>query len=142
MLLARDIRALNPACLLFRLDVIALDGRSRMGSDTLVVRNLRKTVRVPQLLMFSLAMPLAMLVLFSQVFRSVADAGAFHRVVGAGVPHQQLLRLFQLIQRPEAVLIVDPPLFGEVGGSRGPLEQPRPHARWICENRPAPAVPA
>ena len=38
----------------------------------LVVRNLRTTARVPQLLMFSVTMPMAMLVLFSQVFRSVA----------------------------------------------------------------------
>ena len=33
--------------------------------------------RVPQLLMFSLTMPMAMLVLFSQVFRSVADGPGF-----------------------------------------------------------------
>ena len=39
---------------------------------TLLIRNLVKTLRVPQLLMFSMAMPLAMLVLFSQVFRSIA----------------------------------------------------------------------
>ncbi len=43
----------------------------------LVVRNLRTTARVPQLLMFSLMMPMAMLVLFSQVFRSVADGPGF-----------------------------------------------------------------
>jgi ABC-2 type transport system permease protein len=43
----------------------------------LVVRNLRTTARVPQLLMFSLTMPMAMLVLFSQVFRSVADGPNF-----------------------------------------------------------------
>jgi ABC-2 type transport system permease protein len=43
----------------------------------LVSRNLRTTARVPQLLMFSLTMPMAMLVLFSQVFRSVADGPAF-----------------------------------------------------------------
>lgn len=43
----------------------------------LVTRNLRTTARVPQLLMFSLTMPMAMLVLFSQVFRSVADAPGF-----------------------------------------------------------------
>jgi len=43
----------------------------------LVARNLRKTIRVPQLLMFSMAMPLAMLILFSQVFRAIADSGAF-----------------------------------------------------------------
>lgn len=43
----------------------------------LVTRNLRTTARVPQLLMFSLTMPMAMLVLFSQVFRSVADSPAF-----------------------------------------------------------------
>jgi ABC-2 type transport system permease protein len=43
----------------------------------LVARNLRTTARVPQLLMFSLTMPLAMLVLFSQVFRSVARGPDF-----------------------------------------------------------------
>jgi ABC-2 type transport system permease protein len=43
----------------------------------LVRRNLRATARVPQLLMFSLMMPMAMLVLFSQVFRSVADSPGF-----------------------------------------------------------------
>ena len=43
----------------------------------LVSRNLRTSTRVPQLLMFSLTMPMAMLVLFSQVFRSVADTPAF-----------------------------------------------------------------
>jgi ABC-2 type transport system permease protein len=43
----------------------------------LVGRNLRTTGRVPQLLMFSLTMPMAMLVLFSQVFRSVADGPGF-----------------------------------------------------------------
>lgn len=44
---------------------------------SLLTRNLVKTIRVPQLLMYSMAMPLAMLVLFSQVFRSIAAAGAF-----------------------------------------------------------------
>ena len=43
----------------------------------LLTRNLLKTVRVPQLLMYSMAMPLAMLVLFSQVFRSIASADTF-----------------------------------------------------------------
>ncbi|HUP72799.1 MAG TPA: ABC transporter permease [Acidimicrobiales bacterium] len=43
----------------------------------LVGRNLRTTARVPQLLMFSLTMPMAMLILFSQVFRSVADSPLF-----------------------------------------------------------------
>jgi ABC-2 type transport system permease protein len=43
----------------------------------LVRRNLRTSARVPQLLMFSLTMPMAMLVLFSQVFRSVADSAGF-----------------------------------------------------------------
>jgi ABC-2 type transport system permease protein len=43
----------------------------------LIARNLRTSARVPQLLMFSLTMPMAMLVLFSQVFRSVAEAPAF-----------------------------------------------------------------
>ena len=43
----------------------------------LVTRSLRTTARVPQLLMFSLTMPLAMLVLFSQVFRSVAAGPDF-----------------------------------------------------------------
>jgi ABC-2 type transport system permease protein len=43
----------------------------------LVRRNLLTTARVPQLLMFSLTMPMAMLILFSQVFRSVADSSRF-----------------------------------------------------------------
>ena len=43
----------------------------------LVRRNLRTSARVPQLLMFSLTMPMAMLVLFSQVFRSVANSSGF-----------------------------------------------------------------
>jgi len=43
----------------------------------LVARCLRTSMRVPQLLMFSLTMPMAMLVLFSQVFRSVADGPSF-----------------------------------------------------------------
>lgn len=48
----------------------------------LVRRNLVTSARVPQLLMFSLTMPMAMLVLFSQVFRSVADGPAFPDGVG------------------------------------------------------------
>ena len=54
-------------------------GRS-LASDqliSLVRRSLRTSARVPQLLMFSLTMPMAMLVLFSQVFRSVADGPGF-----------------------------------------------------------------
>jgi ABC-2 type transport system permease protein len=43
----------------------------------LVRRNLVASARVPQLLMFSLTMPMAMLVLFSQVFGSVADGPDF-----------------------------------------------------------------
>jgi ABC-2 type transport system permease protein len=43
----------------------------------LVQRNLRTSGRVPQLLMFSLTMPMAMLVLFSQVFRSIAGNPSF-----------------------------------------------------------------
>jgi ABC-2 type transport system permease protein len=43
----------------------------------LVSRGIRTSTRVPQLLMFSLTMPLAMLVLFSQVFRSVAENPSF-----------------------------------------------------------------
>lgn len=43
----------------------------------LLRRNLTKTIRVPQLLLSSIAMPLVMLVLFSQVFRSIASATAF-----------------------------------------------------------------
>jgi ABC-2 type transport system permease protein len=49
--------------------------REQLGA--LVTRNLRTTARVPQLLMFSLTMPMAMLVLFSQVFRSVAAGPEF-----------------------------------------------------------------
>ncbi|HEX6659610.1 MAG TPA: ABC transporter permease [Ilumatobacter sp.] len=43
----------------------------------LLERSLRTTARVPQLLMFSLTMPMAMLILFSQVFRSVGDGSQF-----------------------------------------------------------------
>jgi ABC-2 type transport system permease protein len=55
------------------------DDRARVGEQlaALVARNLRTTARVPQLLMFSLTMPMAMLVLFSQVFRSVAHGPDF-----------------------------------------------------------------
>jgi len=54
-------------------------GRSPIGDQlaALTVRNLRTSARVPQLLMFSLTMPMAMLVLFSQVFRSVAAGPGF-----------------------------------------------------------------
>jgi ABC-2 type transport system permease protein len=48
---------------------------SQLGA--LVRRSLRTTARVPQLLMFSLTMPMAMLILFSQVFRSVGDNPGF-----------------------------------------------------------------
>ncbi|PTR38990.1 ABC-2 type transport system permease protein [Rhodococcus sp. OK611] len=53
--------------------------RPRIGDQlaALTVRNLRTSARVPQLLMFSLTMPMAMLVLFSQVFRSVAAGPGF-----------------------------------------------------------------
>ena len=54
-------------------------GRS-LALDQLIIlvrRSLRTSARVPQLLMFSLTMPMAMLVLFSQVFRSVADGPGF-----------------------------------------------------------------
>jgi ABC-2 type transport system permease protein len=55
------------------------DDRTQVGDQlaALVGRNLRTTARVPQLLMFSLTMPMAMLVLFSQVFRSVAHGPEF-----------------------------------------------------------------
>ena len=54
-------------------------GRPSVGDQlaALTVRNLRTSARVPQLLMFSLTMPMAMLVLFSQVFRSVAAGPGF-----------------------------------------------------------------
>jgi ABC-2 type transport system permease protein len=52
-----------------------VDRRDQLAA--LVIRNLRTTARVPQLVMFSLTMPMAMLVLFSQVFRSVADGPDF-----------------------------------------------------------------
>ncbi len=51
--------------------------RTRDALAALVRRNLLTTARVPQLLMFSLTMPMAMLILFSQVFRSVADSSRF-----------------------------------------------------------------
>lgn len=54
------------------------DGRhAAQQLAVLVRRSLRTTARVPQLLMFSLTMPMAMLLLFSQVFRSVADSSDF-----------------------------------------------------------------
>ena len=56
-------------------DVATTSVGAQLGA--LVARNLRTTARVPQLLMFSLTMPMAMLVLFSQVFRSVADGENF-----------------------------------------------------------------
>lgn len=43
----------------------------------LAVRNARKTVRVPLVATFSIAMPLMMLVFMSQVFRGIADNPAF-----------------------------------------------------------------
>ncbi|MFF0267664.1 ABC transporter permease [Kribbella sp. NPDC004536] len=43
----------------------------------LIRRSLVKTARAPQLLMFSLMMPMSMLVLFSQVFRSVSHSPGF-----------------------------------------------------------------
>jgi ABC-2 type transport system permease protein len=57
----------------------ARGGRPSVGDQlaALTVRNLRTSARVPQLLMFSLTMPMAMLVLFSQVFRSVAAGPGF-----------------------------------------------------------------
>lgn len=55
----------------------AASPRAGMQLRSLLGRSLVKTIRVPQLLMFSMAMPLAMLVLFSQVFRSIASAGTF-----------------------------------------------------------------
>jgi ABC-2 type transport system permease protein len=54
---------------------VALRPTSQLG--WLLRRNLIKSVRVPQLLMYSMAMPLAMLVLFSQVFRSIGAASTF-----------------------------------------------------------------
>ncbi|MEE2033177.1 ABC transporter permease [Rhodococcus chondri] len=59
-------------------------GRSSFGGRlaALTVRNLRTSARVPQLLMFSLTMPMAMLVLFSQVFRSVAAGPGFPAGIG------------------------------------------------------------
>ncbi len=59
----------------------ATASRSATQLAALVARNLRTTARVPQLLMFSLTMPMAMLVLFSQVFRSVADGPDFPAAV-------------------------------------------------------------
>ncbi|HEX5877625.1 MAG TPA: ABC transporter permease [Actinomycetota bacterium] len=56
----------------FHTTTLALDQLS-----ILLQRSLRTSTRVPQLLMFSLTMPMAMLILFSQVFRSVADSPAF-----------------------------------------------------------------
>ena len=59
--------------------ITARDDRVSTGEqlNALVARNVRTSARVPQLLMFSLTMPMAMLILFSQVFRSVADSPGF-----------------------------------------------------------------
>ena len=57
--------------------VASQSGSAGAQLAALVKRNLRTTARVPQLLMFSLTMPMAMLILFSQVFRSVADGPGF-----------------------------------------------------------------
>jgi len=54
-----------------------LTPRGAAQFTVLVARGIRTSCRVPQLLMFSLTMPLAMLVLFSQVFRSVAQNPSF-----------------------------------------------------------------
>jgi ABC-2 type transport system permease protein len=59
---------------------ISSAGHSMTSADQLIAlvgRNLRTAARVPQLIMFSMTMPLAMLVLFSQVFRSVAHGPDF-----------------------------------------------------------------
>jgi ABC-2 type transport system permease protein len=53
----------------------------RQQLAALLRRQLVTSARVPQLLMFSLTMPMAMLVLFSQVFRSVADGPGFPAAV-------------------------------------------------------------
>jgi len=52
---------------------------SRKQLGALLKRSLRTTARVPQMLMFSLTMPMAMLLLFSQVFRGVSDSAQFPR---------------------------------------------------------------
>jgi ABC-2 type transport system permease protein len=59
--------------------ITAREDRVSTGEQlhALVARNVRTSARVPQLLMFSLTMPMAMLILFSQVFRSVADSPGF-----------------------------------------------------------------
>jgi ABC-2 type transport system permease protein len=59
---------------------VPLTRERRLAVDqlaALVRRQLVTSARVPQLLMFSLTMPMAMLVLFSQVFRSVGDGPGF-----------------------------------------------------------------
>jgi ABC-2 type transport system permease protein len=50
---------------------------ARAQLTALIRRSMVKTARAPQLLLFSLLMPLSMLVLFSQVFRSVSHAPGF-----------------------------------------------------------------
>ena len=69
----------NPTITIARTHVPASTPNRHLGDQlaALISRNLRTTARVPQLLMFSLTMPMAMLVLFSQVFRSVADGPDF-----------------------------------------------------------------
>jgi ABC-2 type transport system permease protein len=55
-------------------------GKRPVAADQLAIlvrRSIRTSGRIPQLLMFSLTMPMAMLALFSQVFRSIADSPQF-----------------------------------------------------------------
>jgi ABC-2 type transport system permease protein len=60
---AAPVRARHPSALV---EVTQLTGR-----------NLRKIVREPTLVFFSLAMPVTMLTLFGQVFRSIAETPDF-----------------------------------------------------------------
>jgi ABC-2 type transport system permease protein len=60
---------------------IPLHPSARAEVAQLVVRNFRRFLREPTLVFFSLAMPIIMLTLFSQVFRSIAQTPNFPKGV-------------------------------------------------------------
>jgi ABC-2 type transport system permease protein len=66
----RTAAAIRPAA-------VGAERSARASLAVLVQRNATKTLRVPALLTFGLAMPLLMLVLFSQVFRTVENSPDF-----------------------------------------------------------------
>ena len=60
---------------------LALRPSARTEVTQVTIRNLRKFARQPAMVFFSLAMPIIMLTLFGQVFRSIADTPNFPKGV-------------------------------------------------------------